>query len=213
VAVVAWCALAAALAIAARRDGWLHGADRVLIGPYGSVVLPLLAYTVVGTVLGSQAFATTIAPLVALGAAPARATLVAVAVSVLACACLGALLGGGVALLAHGAGDPPRWRDAAATAYAGGLGGAAYAAWFSWGAAMTRRGFGRIVLLVVDGVFGAGDGATACVMPRAHLRNLLGGPPPMDLGQSASVVALLALTAVCVLLAVQSARRMAARGA
>jgi hypothetical protein len=208
--VLGWCAVATAVAIAARRDGWLHGADRVLIGPYGSLILPLLAYTVVGAVLGSKAFATSVAPLVALGAAPARATFAAVSVAVLACALLGAVLGVTVALVAHGAGDPSPLRDAAASAYAAGLGGAAYAAWFSWGAAMVRGGVGRAGLLVFDWVVGAGDGATALLAPRAHVRNLLGGVAPLDLAQSTSAAALVVIIVGCALLAGRRARRLAA---
>jgi hypothetical protein len=201
----------AVLAIAARWDGWLHGADRVLIGPFGSLVLPLLAYSVVGTVLGARAFATSVAPLVALGASPGRATLAAVGVSVVACAILGAVLGGAIALVAHGSGDPPSWPDAAASAYAAGLGGAAYAAWFAWGASMAFGGYGRPLLLVVDAIFGAGDGATACFSPRAHLRNLLGGASPMELPQRVSALALVALVVTCALLAGRRAQKLAIR--
>jgi hypothetical protein len=208
--VLAWCGIAAALAVAAREGGWVHGADRVLIGPYGSLVLPLLAYTVVGAVLGSKAFATSVAPLVALGAPPARAILAAMSVAVFACAALGAALGVTVALVAHGAGDPSPLRDATASAYAAGLGGAAYAAWFSLGAAMVRGGVGRAGLLVADWVIGAGDGATAVLAPRAHVRNLLGGPPPIDLAQSTSAAALVVIILACALLAGRRARRLAA---
>jgi hypothetical protein len=207
--VAAWALLAAAVAVMAHSDGWFHGADRVLIGPYGSLILPLLAYTIVGAVLGSRAYATSVAPLVALGASPARATLVAVGVSAAVCAAAAALLGIAIVVLAHGAGDPPRLADAAATAYAAALGGAAYAAWFSWGSAMIRRGIGRAALLVVDCIAGASDGVPSWFTPRAHLRNLLGGTPPVEFTQTASAVALVVLAIACAALTAQHARRHA----
>ena len=93
--------------------------------------------------------------------------------------------------------------DALTSAYAGALGGAAYAAWLALGTALGRRGGGRAALLVVDWVLGAGTGATATITPRAHLRNLLGGTPPMNLSESSRACALVILTIGCGLLATQ----------
>jgi hypothetical protein len=59
---------------------------------------------------------------------------------------------------------------------------------------------------VIDWLLGANGGVTALLAPRAHLRNLLGGAPPMDLSQRASAVALAILVLVCALGAVGRAR-------
>ena len=143
------------------------------------------------------------------GAAPARAAGVTIGVAAAACAALGGVLGAAVALVAHGISDPPLWRDAIVSAYAGGLGGIAYAAWFSLGASFGRRGMGRAGLLIADWVLGATSGAGAVMTPRGHLRNLLGGVPPMDLSQRASAFALVAIALLCAGFALLKARRPA----
>jgi hypothetical protein len=209
ISTIAWAAVALALALVAHGGGWYRGVDPIVLGPFGGLVLPLLAYTITGGVLGPRAFATSIEPLVALGAPPARTSLAAIAVGAAACAAIGALLGSAVAALAHGAGDAPRWADAASTAYASAIGGAAYAAWFAAGATLTRSGMGRPALLVVDWVLGAGDGFAALFTPRAHVRNLLGGPPPGELPQGASAAALAVIAIACAAFAARRARRMA----
>jgi hypothetical protein len=201
-----WCLLALGFALAARTRGVAHGADHVLVGAYGALVLPLLAYVVVGAVVGARSLAASTAPLVSFGAPPARAAAVAVGVAVVACAALDAVLAALVAVLAHGADDPPAAADALASAYAGLLGGATYAALFAAGSCFGRGGGGRTVLLIVDWVLGTGNGAVALVTPRAHVRNLLGGASPMDWSGRASTVVLLVLAVGCALLAVRRAR-------
>ena len=206
IAVSAWCALAVAFALAARQQGAARGADHVLIDTYGALVVPLLAYVIVGTAVASQSLRASTASLVAFGAPPARAAAAAIAVAAASSALVCALVGAAVALLAHGIADPPRGHDALASAYAGALGGVAYAAWFSLGASFGRRGGGRGALLVLDWILGATGGAGALVTPRGHLRNLLGGVPPMDLSQRASAVALAVLTLLCTLVAMRRSR-------
>jgi hypothetical protein len=209
IAVAAWGALALAFAIAARQQRAAHGADHVLVDTYGALVLPLVAYLIVGATLGSQSLRASIAPVVGFGAAPARAAAATIGVAASASAALGGVLGAAVALVAHGISDPPLWRDAIVTAYAGGLGGIAYAAWFSLGASFGRRGLGRAGLLIADWVLGATSGAGALLTPRGHLRNLLGGVPPMDLPQRASAFALVAIALLCGAFALLKARRPA----
>lgn len=201
----AWCALALVAALLARRDGASHGADRVLLGAYGAVALPLTAYAVVGGVLGAGSLSAAVEPFVRLGAPAVRAALAAVIVSAIACAALGAGLGAAVAAVAHGAADPPLTRDAATSAYAGALGGAAYAAWFLAGAAFGKRGGGRTTLLAVDWVAGAGQSSAALFVPRAHVRNLLGGLPPLDVSERVSAAALVAIALVCVVVGTRRA--------
>jgi hypothetical protein len=197
----AWCALVLALAVAARSAGSLRGADYVLSGVYGALVVPFVAYLLVGAVLGGRSLRASTEPLASFGAAPARVAAVTVLVTAGACALLCAALGSVVALVAHGAADPPPVRDAIASGYAGALGGGAYATWLSLGASFGRRGGGRFVWLAIDWLLGANQGAAALFTPRGHLRNLLGDAPPMDLSERASAAALLALAAVCTFLA------------
>jgi len=203
--VAAWCAVAVAFALLARSGGAAHGADHALVGAYGALVLPLLAYAVVGATLDARSLAASGVPLVAFGAAPTRVAGVTLAVAAAATALLGALLACAVAVIAHGSSDPPLARDALVSAYAGALGGAAYASWFALGASFGRRGGGRAVLLVVDWVLGATGGAAALVTPRAHVQNLLGGVPPLGLSERASATGLVVIGAVCALWAVRRA--------
>jgi hypothetical protein len=202
----AWSAVAVGFALAAREEGAPHGADHVLVDAYGALVLPLACYAVVGAGIGARSLSAGVAPLVAFGASAARSAAVAVAMVTVVCAVLGAALGAFVAILAHGVADPPLAHDALASAYAGGLGGCAYGALFAFGASLGKRGGGRTVLLVVDWVLGAVGGAAGLVTPRAHLRNLLGGSPPLQLPERASAVLLVVLAVLYALMAVRRAR-------
>jgi hypothetical protein len=206
IAVGAWCILACTVGLAAHARGSPHGADHALIDTYGALALPLLAYALVGAIVASQSLRSSMAPLVAFGAPPAQAAAVAIGVAAMACAGVGALTAAAVAVLAHGVADPPVLRDAGASAYAGALGGAAYAAWFSFGSAFGRQGGGRAVLLLVDWILGATGGTGALVTPRGHLRNLLGGAPPMDLSQRASAAALVVLALAFAAIAIRRVR-------
>lgn len=203
----AWLVLGVGFAVAARSGGAANGADHVLVSAYGALVLPLLTYTLVGAVLGGRSLAASTAPVVSFGATPGRAAAVTVSVAVVAGVVLGGALAATVALVAHGSGDPPVASDAAASAYAGALGGAAYVAWFALGASFGKRGGGRTGLLVLDWVLGLGHGAVALVTPRAHLRSLLGGAGPMEWSGRASAAALVVLALLCALLAVRRASR------
>jgi hypothetical protein len=204
----AWCLLALGFGLAARARGSAHGADHVLVEAYGALILPLLAYTLVGAVTGPRSLAASTAQLVLFGAAPTRAAAVTVSVAVAGGAALGAALAAMVALAAHGSSDPPVAVDALASAYAGALGGAAYAAWFAMGASLGKRGGGRTVLLVADWVLGLGRGVLAIATPRAHLRSLLGGTAPMEWSGRASAAALVVIAVLCVAIAVRRASRI-----
>jgi len=132
---------------------------------------------------------------------------VTVAVAALLAALLSAGLGATVAIVAHGVDDPPAAHDAWLSAYAGALGGAAYAALFSFGASFGKRGGGRAVLLVLDWALGSNRSAASLLTPRGHLRNLLGGEAPFGLSERASAAALLAILVMCTLLSVRRVRQ------
>jgi hypothetical protein len=204
--VAAWCALAVVFALAARERRAAHGADHVLLQTYGALALPLLSFVIVGAIVASQSLRASAAAVVTFGAQPARAAAASIAVAAAGCAVVGAATAAIVAVVAHGIADPPRLHDAAVSAYVGALGGAAYAAWFSLGSTFGRKGGGRVVLLVLDWLVGANDGAAALFSPRGHVRNLLGGAAPMDLSQRASAVALVLLIVASTLVAIRRSR-------
>jgi len=203
--IAAWAAVAVAFAVTARSGGSVRGADHVLVGGYGGLVLPLLSYAIVGALFGARSLSASIAPLVALGALPARAAAASVLLAMATTALAGLVTAAVVALVAHGSADPPLAGDALESAYAGGLGGAAYAAWFALGASFGRRGGGRALLLVADWLLGSTGSAAALLTPRAHLRNLLGGPAPMDFTQRASAAWLVAIAVACAVLSIRRA--------
>lgn len=205
--VAAWTLLGVAVALLARSESAPNGADHVLVGAFGAYVVPLLAYAIVGGAIGGGSLRGSVAPTVAFGAPPARSAAVTVGLAVLVAAGLCAGLGAVLAAVAHGVDDPPVARDALTSAYAGALGGAAYAAWFAVGASFGRRGGGRAVLLVADWILGSNDGAIALLTPRGHLRNVLGGAPPWGLSERGSAVALLVMVGVLAVVAVRRVRR------
>jgi len=203
----AWCSLAVAFAIFARVDGWAHGADRVLSSVYGALALPFIAYALARAAFGGRSMISSTASMVAFGAPPWRAALASIGVAALATALLGGCLAAVVALIAHGSADPPAGRDAIVSAYAGGLGGAAYAAWFALGTTIGRRGGGRILFLAADWLLDGAGGRAALATPRGHLRSLLGGASPMNVSERSSALMLLGLAALCTLVAIRSVKR------
>jgi hypothetical protein len=205
--VLAWLALAVGDAVARRHHLATHAADHALLDVFGAIALPLLAYSVVGGMLGGSGLVRATRPLVSFGAQPVAAALGAIAAAVLASTVLGGIAGALVVAVAHGAGDPPLAQDAITTAWIAGLGGAAYAALFTLGSAFSARGIGRPIVLALDWILGAGTAAGAVVTPRAHLRNLLGGAPPLELSQKMSAACLLLMTIVFIACAALRARR------
>jgi hypothetical protein len=88
-----WGLLALAFAIFARKEGWGHGADRVLSSFYGGLALPFMACAVARAAFGGRSMTSSTAPLVALGVSPWRAALASICVAAIATAIVGALLG------------------------------------------------------------------------------------------------------------------------
>jgi hypothetical protein len=205
--IAGWVALAVAAAVIARKIGSANAASHALEGPFGALALPLLAYAVVSATLGGEGLARASRSLVAFGAAPAQAALAQIAVAAAASAILGAVVAVGVAAMAHGTSDPPVVRDALTSAWIAALGAAAYASLFAFGSSFGARGGGRTVMLAVDWILGAGSGGAAILTPRAHVRSLLGGAAPLDIGQRASSAWLVGLAVLFALLAVARTRR------
>ncbi|MBI4706080.1 MAG: hypothetical protein HY744_33720 [Deltaproteobacteria bacterium] len=130
--------------------------------------------------------------LLALGLASGAAAAAALA------AAAAALLG---LLLAYGGNPAAMAADAWTSGWIAALGAAAYAAWFVLAGTFGRRGGWRWAPLVLDFALGAGAGLISSPWPRAHLRNLAGGAPPLGLGQPASTALLGGTVAVLLLVA------------
>lgn len=184
--------LAILAAFLARSGGHTSGADRVMRGTFGVLVLPLLTFGIVGAALGGAGMQRGIRGLVVLGASPRRAALasasIATAASVIVCAVLAAI----VCAIAHGATDPPLVKDIPASMFTAALGAAAYAAYFSAGSSI-GKGVWRAIFLGLDWVVGEGGGIGAVLTPRGHVMSLLGGPLCADLPRLASTIALVVL--------------------
>jgi hypothetical protein len=207
VILLGWAGFALLASVVARRGGAVHGADHALLGAYGAIALPLLVYGVVAQALNGDSLARSGLPLVSFGASPSRVARVTLLVSVGGSMLAGGLLGAVVAAVAHGSADPPVARDVAFSAEIGAVGAAAYAAYFVFGASFGARGIGRSVLLVVDWVLGVGHGTSALLTPRAHVRSLLGGAPPLGMSARGSFLVLGLLVVVCGAIAVRRAGR------
>ena len=161
------------------------GADHVLRGSFGLVVLPLLSYGVVAGALGGSGLKASVRPLVLLGAKAHRVAGAAVAVSCVFSALICAGLGALVTLLAHRTGDPPVIADVLATAGISALGGAAYAAYLCAGSAI-GNGTMRGLFLAMDWLMGSGGGFGSMFVPRGHVTSLLGGVHAFEMSVKSS---------------------------
>lgn len=206
VPIAGWTLLALVAAFAERAHASQHAADRALLGAYAGIALPLLAYSIVGAALGGQGIARATRALVGFGAPPTRAARDTLVIAMAVSAIVGATLAALVSAIAHGAGDPPLAADVATSLWIGALGGAAYAAFFVFGATLGKTGMVRGILLAADWVLGSGSGFGALLTPRAHVRNLFGGTPPADLSQRGSTVTLILLALVFGALAIRRTR-------
>jgi len=199
-AIVAWIALAVVAACVENNFSAKAGADRALLGTFGTVALPLLVYAVVGATLSGDGLHKAVKPMIAFGALPWRAVVSTVLSAMLVSALLSGILAGAVTLIA---GSSRGAADAATSTWVAALAGASYAAWFSMGASFGARGSGRPVLLVVDYLFGAASGTSALITPRGNLRSLLGGPAPHDVSQRVNSTLLVVIALLCVLVCIR----------
>jgi hypothetical protein len=190
--ILGWSLLAVVSAILARRSGGASGSDHVMRGAFGYVVVPLVAYAIVGAAMGGAGLRGAVRGVVALGALPRRAALATTIVAALASAAALGLLGAVVCAVAHGAADPPLGPDVVASLWVSALGGATYAAYFAAGSAI-GNGAMRGVFLAVDWILGSGAGLGAVFTPRGHLTALLGGAQCADLPARVSSLALVVM--------------------
>jgi hypothetical protein len=204
--IVAWSLLAVVFAVSARARGSTTGADHVMRGAFSFLVLPLIAFGVVGATLGATGLRRGIRGVVALGAAPRSAALASVLVAIATSALLSGVLGAVVCGLAHGTGDPPLASDVAASLWISALAGGTYGAYFSAGSAI-GKGTMRGVFLALDWIIGGGAGVGALITPRGHVTSLLGGPLCAELSQRTSSVLLVVLLVAYAGVAVALVRR------
>ena len=204
--IAGWALFALVSALSTRSAGLANGADHVMRGTFGFVILPLLTYGIVSATLGSAGLRPAMSGLVALGAPPSRAALVSVLVSMTASALACGVIAVIVCLTAHGSADPPLVWDIPASFGVAFTGGAAYAAFFCAGSAI-GRGAMRGAFLGIDYVIGTPAGFGSIFTPRAHVMSLLGGTPCFELSRRTSSVVLVLLVLAYLALAVQLARR------
>jgi hypothetical protein len=201
--IAAWSLLSVLVALLARSKD--HGVDMALARGFGSVTLPLVAFTCFGLVCPEGTLPEAAQPLIFVGASPRRAALTLLTTVLGLSAALSALVGAVVVLVAHGPSSAPLAADLVPTIGVSALGGATYAAYFALGTALFGKN-GRGVFLGLD-LFGAGLGVGSLLTPRAHLRALFGGRLAAGLPPRKSSLVLLGMLALFSLLAFVRSRR------
>jgi hypothetical protein len=204
-AIPLWIALTLAVAYAERGEG----SDRAVIGALGSIALPILAFVVTSAALYGGSLRGAVLPLVRLGAPHLRASCLVFALPIATSAIVAAVLGVCVVRLTHAPWSPSF--DAVTTGRVAALGAAAYAALFVAASSFGKRGGGRSVALALDFVIGASNGLGGLLTVRGHLRNLLGGVAPLEVGQRTSSLVLGAVVVVALGVALARLRPPPAR--
>lgn len=176
-----------------RRSDAASAADDVLSGIVFGLALPVLAYWVSERACGAQRLGRSVDSLARYGADRRRALLGVLLVSGLITALAGALLALVAVLGAHSAGSSSLFFELRSSIGIALVSGFAYALFFGAAALLGKRGGGRTWALVADFTFGTGSSGFAAPYPRAHLRNLLGGEPVLQLSQHAAWLALIAI--------------------
>ena len=194
-------ALVAVVAFSEKRAALFGAASRTLEGEVFGLLLPVALLLASRRALEPTRLDLAATPLARFGPSRRAVALGLVAASMIGAALLAGSAGSLAAVLAHDPTAPALTLDAASCAWIGALGGAAYAALFALGSTFGATGAGRWWALAGDFLLGGTSGVGALLAPRAHLQNLLGGEPPMLLGQSASAAALVAMTIAFTVLA------------
>lgn len=193
--------IVAITAVSERRAALFGAASRTLEGEVFGFILPIALVLASRRALEPKRLDLAATPLARFGPSRRGVALGLVAASMVGAALLAASSGALAAVLAHDPTAPALTLDAASCAWIGALGGAAYAALFALGSTFGATGSGRWWALAADFLLGGTSGIGALLAPRAHLQNLLGGEPPMLLGQSLSAASLAAMTVAFTVLA------------
>lgn len=175
--------------------------DRSLFGVVFGWAIPLTAFLIISDICSQGRLAFGFDRLARFGHSRRRLAAGSIGVAAILTA-LFSLLYVWLALGFAGASQSPQLLgDGLTSSWIAALGGVSYVAWFAFWSSVGRNGGGRFIGLILDWGFGLGTTFGASWVPRAHLRNLLGGLPPMTLEQSSSSAFLLGLSAVCLALA------------
>lgn len=189
------CALALSfelgVALLERAQGRVGAADRALAGGAFGIALPLLCFFLVGRACGGVGLAAAVAPLARHGLDRRSLALGLTLPPALLAAAFGAVSSLLVILVTRGLGDERLTADAATSLWIGLVAGIAYVAAFVGASALGRNGRGRAWLLAADFLLGQSDSFLAVPWPKAHVRNLLGGSPALELSQLGALLALL----------------------
>ncbi len=191
---IAW-ALAAVAALAEKRWSLSGAAGRALAGQVFGVLLPFALLALSTRILSPTRLETATSALARFGASRRVIASGFITASIGVGAFVAAVAAALTAILGHDPTAPPIAVDALTSAWVGALAASAYAAFFALGSTFGSKGGGRFLSLGLDFVLGSTSGAAALFVPRAHAQNLLGGQPPLLLGQPASA-ALLAMMAI-----------------
>jgi hypothetical protein len=175
--------------------------DRALVGAAFGIALPLFAYAVVARASDGRRWDGALDVIARHGIDRRLAALGVILACAAALALAGLVLGMLTATVAHGFGDPSWLRDGLSSASVGAVAGVCYTGWFALGSAFGREGGARFWLLVADWLLGSGTTALAVVWPRAHIRNLIGAPPVLGMGQGLALLAVVVLSSLCVAVA------------
>ena len=198
------CAALFAIAVLERRSDAASAPDDALGGAVFGIALPLLAYLVSERVCDGQRLERSVDGVARYGTGRRAAVLGVLLASASYTALAGALITLVALLGAHSPHSTSLTTDLRASVGIALLAGAVYALFFGAASLLGKRGGGRKWALILDFVLGAGSSALAAPWPRAHVRNLLGGEPVVDLSQVSAWFALGALGVACVVLSISS---------
>jgi hypothetical protein len=185
-----------------RRASSLLAADRALGGIALGIALPLVAYGWVARACAGKRLDTGLDELARHGANRRLSALGALVVLAVGASVIGALFAALAVFVARVPADPRLASDLFTSSWIGALAGIAYVCWFGLGSTFGPNGGGRMWLLVLDWMLGAGASAITLPWPRAHIQNLLGAEAPLGMPQWAALVVLVVLSFLYLALAV-----------
>jgi hypothetical protein len=168
-----------------RRRDLASATDTTLSGAVFGITLPLFAYFACERVCNGERLTRSV-DAVARHGGDRRAAVLGLLATLAACMALVAALLTCAALL----GSRTSLADWGMSIGIALVAGAAYASCFGVASLVGMRGGGRRWALALDLLFGAGSSSWAAPWPRAHIRNLLGGEPALDLTQAGAWFAL-----------------------
>jgi hypothetical protein len=190
------------VALLERRAAPLEAPDIVLEGIAFGIALPLTAYGLSLRSFSRARIDHSLAELARYGGNRRGGVAGSVLVVALSAAACGLLYGALAVIVTRAPHDVLLLRDLVTSSWIGALAGFAYGCFFCFGSQIGSAGGGRFWFLILDWVFGAGTSFSALPLPRAHVQNLLGAPPVLDLPQWSATLGLLAIGVLSLFLAV-----------